>query len=158
MKLRVSVLHNHLDGTLMAGSMFLCVLCVLVLCDFAIFVACCTTAGYPCHSWFSVCIRVCRPVYVFACILHNWHGCVLFFSLYLTRDSWDPFVFSVNDTAQTEDVAMETDVPNEEGCGLSSSEPVAEREEPLGSVNGKPETDCKENNNGISTDETHAVR
>ncbi|XP_029918524.1 MAP7 domain-containing protein 2 isoform X10 [Myripristis murdjan] len=63
----------------------------------------------------------------------------------------------VDDTAQTEDVAMETDIPNEEGCGLSSSEPVAEREEPLGSVNGKPETDCKENNNGISTDETHAV-
>lgn len=43
-------------------------------------------------------------------------------------------------------------------CGLSSGEPVVRREEPLGSVNGKPETDDKENNNGISTDETQAVR
>lgn len=42
-------------------------------------------------------------------------------------------------------------------CGLSG-EPMEEREEPLGSVNGKPETDDKENNNGISTDETQAVR
>uniref|UniRef100_A0A671UWY7 MAP7 domain containing 3 n=1 Tax=Sparus aurata TaxID=8175 RepID=A0A671UWY7_SPAAU len=42
-------------------------------------------------------------------------------------------------------------------CGLSSGEPVVRREEPLGSVNGKPETDDKENNNGISTDETQAV-
>ncbi|KAM7389248.1 hypothetical protein PAMP_023238 [Pampus punctatissimus] len=42
-------------------------------------------------------------------------------------------------------------------CGLSSGEPVAQREEPLGSVNGKPGTDDKENNNGICTDETQAV-
>lgn len=31
-------------------------------------------------------------------------------------------------------------------------------EEPLGSVNGKPETDDKENNNGVNADETQAVR
>ena len=53
------------------------------------------------------------------------------------------------------DFAMEADVDD---CGLCSGEPVAQREEPLGSVNGKPETDDKENNNGISTDETQAVR
>ncbi|XP_071374314.1 ensconsin isoform X1 [Centroberyx affinis] len=63
----------------------------------------------------------------------------------------------VDDTAQTGDVAMETDIANRDECGLSSGEPIAEREEPLGSVNGKPETDDKENNNGISTDETQAV-
>uniref|UniRef100_UPI003AB01B93 uncharacterized protein map7d3 isoform X2 n=1 Tax=Centroberyx gerrardi TaxID=166262 RepID=UPI003AB01B93 len=63
----------------------------------------------------------------------------------------------VDDTAQTGDVAMETDIANRDECGLSSGEPMAEREEPLGSVNGKPETDDKENNNGISTDETQAV-
>lgn len=43
-------------------------------------------------------------------------------------------------------------------CGLSSGEPVEQREDPLGSVNGKPETDDKENNNGMSTDEIQAVR
>ena len=43
-------------------------------------------------------------------------------------------------------------------CDLSSGEPAAEREAPLGSVNGKPETDDKENNNGLSTEETQAVR
>ncbi|KAK1904196.1 Ensconsin, partial [Dissostichus eleginoides] len=42
-------------------------------------------------------------------------------------------------------------------CDLSSGEPAAEREAPLGSVNGKPETDDKENNNGMSTEETQAV-
>ncbi|XP_074504569.1 uncharacterized protein map7d3 isoform X14 [Sebastes fasciatus] len=55
---------------------------------------------------------------------------------------------------QTDDIGME-DYKDE--CGLSSGEPGAQREEPLGSVNGKPETDDKENNNGISTDETQAV-
>ncbi|XP_030001536.1 MAP7 domain-containing protein 2 isoform X11 [Sphaeramia orbicularis] len=54
--------------------------------------------------------------------------------------------------AQTGEIGTETD----EG-GLSSGEPIAQREEPLGSVNGKPETDDKENNNGVSTDETQAV-
>jgi len=34
----------------------------------------------------------------------------------------------------------------------------AQREEPLGSVNGQPETDDKENNNGINPAETQAVR
>ncbi|KAJ4946011.1 hypothetical protein JOQ06_023689 [Pogonophryne albipinna] len=42
-------------------------------------------------------------------------------------------------------------------CDLSSGEPEAEREAPPGSVNGKPETDDKENNNGMSTEETRAV-
>ncbi|XP_029297036.1 MAP7 domain-containing protein 2 isoform X9 [Cottoperca gobio] len=51
--------------------------------------------------------------------------------------------------SQTDDVGMDE-------CDLSSGEPMAKREGPLGSVNGKPETDDKENNNGISTDETQA--
>ncbi|KAM3867018.1 uncharacterized protein map7d3 [Diretmus argenteus] len=63
----------------------------------------------------------------------------------------------MDDAAQPVDVAMETDIVNKDECGLSSGEPMAEREEPLGSVNGKPETDDKENSNGISTDETQAV-
>ncbi|XP_063731890.1 MAP7 domain-containing protein 2 isoform X13 [Eleginops maclovinus] len=42
-------------------------------------------------------------------------------------------------------------------CERSCGESAAQREAPLGSVNGKPETDDKENNNGISTDETQAV-
>lgn len=49
------------------------------------------------------------------------------------------------------DIAMEADG---DACG----EPAAQREEPLGGMNGKSETDDKENNNGTSTDETHAVR
>ncbi|XP_054453723.1 ensconsin isoform X4 [Anoplopoma fimbria] len=56
--------------------------------------------------------------------------------------------------SQPDDLAMEDD---RDECGLPSGEPVAQREEPLGSVNGKPETDDKENNNGISTAGTHAV-
>ena len=54
-----------------------------------------------------------------------------------------------------DDIAMEADKYDE--CGLSC-EPVNLREEALGRVNGKPETDDKENNNGISTDETQAIR
>lgn len=42
-------------------------------------------------------------------------------------------------------------------CALSSGEPVVQ-DQLLGSVNGKPETDDKENNNGMSTEETQAVR
>ncbi|KAI3351619.1 hypothetical protein L3Q82_020456 [Scortum barcoo] len=60
-------------------------------------------------------------------------------------------------TSQTDDLTAEVDT-NEHG--LSSGEPVEQQEESLGSVNGKPETDDKEdkeNNNGISTDETQAV-
>ncbi|XP_039669075.1 MAP7 domain-containing protein 2 isoform X5 [Perca fluviatilis] len=56
--------------------------------------------------------------------------------------------------SQTDDLGMEDD---KDESSLSFGEPVAQREEPLGSVNGKPETDDKENNNGISTDETQAV-
>uniref|UniRef100_UPI0037E74012 ensconsin isoform X1 n=1 Tax=Semicossyphus pulcher TaxID=241346 RepID=UPI0037E74012 len=55
---------------------------------------------------------------------------------------------------QSDDLTMEADADE---CGLSSGELVQQREEPLGSVNGKPETDDKENNNGMSTDETQAV-
>ncbi|XP_044060390.1 MAP7 domain-containing protein 2 isoform X23 [Siniperca chuatsi] len=56
--------------------------------------------------------------------------------------------------SQADDTTMEADTDE---CGLSSGELMEQREEPLGSVNGKPETDDKENNNGISTDETQAV-
>ncbi|XP_022616147.1 ensconsin-like isoform X7 [Seriola dumerili] len=59
-----------------------------------------------------------------------------------------------NDIAQTDDIAMEAD---KDECGLSSGDPGIQQEELLDSVNGKPETDDKENNNGISTDETQAV-
>ncbi|XP_073343669.1 uncharacterized protein map7d3 isoform X2 [Pagrus major] len=58
--------------------------------------------------------------------------------------------------SQVDDMTAEADADADE-CGLSSGEPEERREEPLGSVNGKPETDDKENNNGISTDETQAV-
>ncbi|XP_028445508.1 ensconsin isoform X3 [Perca flavescens] len=56
--------------------------------------------------------------------------------------------------SQTDDLGMEDD---KDESSLSFGEPVTQREEPLGSVNGKPETDDKENNNGMSTDETQAV-
>ncbi|XP_060935838.1 ensconsin [Limanda limanda] len=56
--------------------------------------------------------------------------------------------------AEMDDIAMEADKYDE--CGLSC-EPENMREEALGRVNGKPETDDKENNNGISTDETQAI-
>uniref|UniRef100_A0A3B5AD28 MAP7 domain containing 3 n=1 Tax=Stegastes partitus TaxID=144197 RepID=A0A3B5AD28_9TELE len=52
----------------------------------------------------------------------------------------------------TDELAMEAD---KDECDMSTGEP-APREEPLGSVNGKSETDNKENNNGTSTDETQA--
>ncbi|XP_046906714.1 ensconsin isoform X6 [Hypomesus transpacificus] len=54
------------------------------------------------------------------------------------------------------DVAMETDIADSVGRGLPSDGPMGEREEPVGSVNGKPEVDDKENNNG-STEEPLAV-
>lgn len=62
---------------------------------------------------------------------------------------------SIDVVGQTDDIGMEDD---KDESSLSFGEPVAQREEPLGSVNGKPETDDKENNNGISTDEPQAVR
>lgn len=52
---------------------------------------------------------------------------------------------------------METDCMDE-GCGLTRSEPMGERREPLGSVNWKPEADDKENNNGTSAEEPLAVK
>uniref|UniRef100_A0A3B4YGA5 MAP7 domain containing 3 n=1 Tax=Seriola lalandi dorsalis TaxID=1841481 RepID=A0A3B4YGA5_SERLL len=60
----------------------------------------------------------------------------------------------IDDIAQTDDIAMEAD---RDECGLSSGDPGIQQDELLDSVNGKPETDDKENNNGISTDETQAV-
>lgn len=64
-------------------------------------------------------------------------------------------VSSIGITGPMDDLTMEADA---EECGLSAGEPGEQREEPLGSVNGKPETDDKENNNGMSTDEIQAVR
>lgn len=65
------------------------------------------------------------------------------------------FASSGDFIGQTDELPIEADADE---CGLSSGEPVEQREAPLGSVNGKLETDNKENNNGISTDETQAVR
>ncbi|XP_075902524.1 uncharacterized protein map7d3 isoform X16 [Nelusetta ayraudi] len=52
--------------------------------------------------------------------------------------------------------AAEEQSANAEG-GLSSGELQGQPDEPLASVNGQPETDDKENNNGINTDETQAI-
>ncbi|XP_077956764.1 uncharacterized protein map7d3 isoform X16 [Gasterosteus aculeatus] len=57
--------------------------------------------------------------------------------------------------SQSDGMAMEDDDKDE--CGLSSGEPEARREEPLGSVNGEQEAHDKENNNGRSTAESQAV-
>lgn len=43
-------------------------------------------------------------------------------------------------------------------CSLSSGEQAEQREEPLGSVNGKPESDDKESTEAQSTDEVEAGR
>lgn len=64
-------------------------------------------------------------------------------------------VSSIGITGPMDDLTMEADADE---CGLSAGEPVEQLQEPLGSVNGKPETDDKENNNGMSTDEVQAVR
>ncbi|XP_035619581.1 ensconsin isoform X16 [Oncorhynchus keta] len=61
-----------------------------------------------------------------------------------------------DESAQTGDVAMETDCMDE-GRGMTRSEPMGERREPLGSVNWKPEADDKENNNGTSAEDSLAV-
>ncbi|XP_053735088.1 ensconsin isoform X10 [Synchiropus splendidus] len=45
---------------------------------------------------------------------------------------------------------------NKDEFPLASGEPVEEREEPLGSVNGKPESDDKENNNGVQHGDSQA--
>lgn len=60
--------------------------------------------------------------------------------------------------AQIDDITTEADKDECVPVGLASGEPEAELEQPLDAVNGKPETDDKENNNGMSTDETQAVR
>ncbi|XP_045083068.1 ensconsin-like isoform X8 [Coregonus clupeaformis] len=62
-----------------------------------------------------------------------------------------------DESAQTGDVALETDGLDEEERGLIRSEPMGVREEPLGSVNGKPEADDKENSNRTSAEEPLAV-
>ena len=67
------------------------------------------------------------------------------------------FLPSDNKMEPSGDVAMETNISDSVGRGLPSDGPMGEREEPLGSVNGKPEVDDKENNNG-STEEPLAVR
>ncbi|XP_062249070.1 MAP7 domain-containing protein 2 isoform X7 [Platichthys flesus] len=69
-------------------------------------------------------------------------------------DNDDDDVDSNYEANEMDDIAMEADKYDE--CGLSC-EPVNIREEALGRVNGKPETDDKENNNGLSTDETQAI-
>eukprot|EP00063_Salmo_salar_P080375 XP_014055210.1 PREDICTED: ensconsin-like isoform X4 [Salmo salar] len=71
-------------------------------------------------------------------------------------DEGDEETTKDDESAQTGDVAMETDCMDE-GCGLTRSEPMGERREPLGSVNWKPEADDKENNNGTSAEEPLAV-
>ncbi|XP_053284155.1 ensconsin isoform X1 [Pleuronectes platessa] len=70
------------------------------------------------------------------------------------EDNDDDDVDSNYEANEMDDIAMEADKYDE--CGLSC-EPVNIREEALDRVNGKPETDDKENNNGISTDETEAI-
>ncbi|XP_069027826.1 MAP7 domain-containing protein 2 isoform X5 [Embiotoca jacksoni] len=72
-----------------------------------------------------------------------------------TQDNDDEEEDQINCEAKsdTDDFAMEAD---KEECALSVDEPAARREDPLGSVNGKSETDDKENNNGTNTDETEA--
>lgn len=85
---------------------------------------------------------------------------VWFVYIYITLDlSYGlshPVRFTSFDIAgQIDDETTEAD---EDECALSSGEPAEQREEPLGSVNGNPETDNKENNNGIDTDETQAMR
>lgn len=80
----------------------------------------------------------------------------IYITLDLSYDSSHPLRFTSLDIAgQIDD---ETTEAYGDECGLSSGEPVEQREEPLGSVNGNPETDNKENNNGIDTDETQAMR
>ncbi|XP_035506539.1 MAP7 domain-containing protein 2 isoform X10 [Scophthalmus maximus] len=71
-------------------------------------------------------------------------------------DPMDPMNCETNldGMAETDDIVMEAD---RDECGLSAGEPANQREEPLGWVNGKPETDDKENNNGMTTDETQAI-
>ncbi|XP_056295090.1 ensconsin isoform X9 [Pseudoliparis swirei] len=57
--------------------------------------------------------------------------------------------------SQSDDIGMD-DEKYESGEQEAQRE-EAQREEPLGSVNGQPETDDKENNNGINPAETQAV-
>lgn len=56
-------------------------------------------------------------------------------------------------------VIVQTDDSDEESDKDDlSGEPVVSQGEPPGSVNGKSETEDKENKNGTSTDDTQAVR
>lgn len=72
--------------------------------------------------------------------------------MFLWNSEWLILVVTVG---QSDDTPMDDDI---EESGMSSGEPGKQRQEPLGGVNGNPETDDKENNNGLSTDETQAVR
>ncbi|KAM3613281.1 uncharacterized protein V6R79_023346 [Siganus canaliculatus] len=62
-----------------------------------------------------------------------------------------------DDQANSEAANQMDDLPDESDQNdLLSSELLEEREEPLGSVNGQPEMDNKENDNGRSTEDTQA--
>ncbi|KAM8849036.1 uncharacterized protein map7d3 isoform 2-T2 [Synchiropus picturatus] len=75
---------------------------------------------------------------------------------------------AVDDDDVVDPVNSESKVVDEEHTGdtftednkdefpLASGEPVEQREEPLGSVNGKPESDDKENNNGVQDGDSQA--
>lgn len=71
-----------------------------------------------------------------------------------SQENEDEGVDEINCETKThmDDLAMEAD---KDEYDMSCGEP-APREEPLGSVNGKSETDDKENKNGTSTEETQA--
>lgn len=56
---------------------------------------------------------------------------------------------------QLDDATTEAEA---DGCNLPLCEQAEQREEPLGSVNGKPESDDKENTEGPSIDEVQAER
>lgn len=64
---------------------------------------------------------------------------------------------------EEEELCVASDEPIREECErrVASDEPMREkREPPVGSVNGRSDTDDKENNNGISSteEESQAVR
>ncbi|XP_029971991.1 MAP7 domain-containing protein 2 isoform X8 [Salarias fasciatus] len=66
-------------------------------------------------------------------------------------DGEDPINCEAADNCDEADM-----VAYREECDLSSGDPAVAQEESLGSVNGKSETDDKENNNGTSPDDSQA--
>lgn len=79
---------------------------------------------------------------------------IFLFCVFVIGTFWNDqgfyFFASVVAIVESDDMTME------EYKDLSCEEPVMNREEPLGSVNGQSETEDKENNNG--TDQTQAAR